>query len=256
MEIINEGKDITILENNIIYKGAGVLIIMKNDNNEDCVILFREYREHKKISDCFLDLPGGRCDSIHKNLEETAAAELYEESRKTIYISPEILKKLAFITIQGRKDGLQGYFKCFICRIDMISEIIYNYNRLIFDYIVDLKNPAINGNLQKQKDMKYNLKSYLETMELCKIPVRNIEKICNTNNRKCFDDKNNLVIISGQSLRVYYQATIKKILIRKDNKIINNKLLIKLDTGMIQPNKNLYYKDEKIQLEGKTIYIK
>ena len=253
MQIGGAQKTMTI--DGIKYQGAGILIINRHTNTrgitEDHVIYFRQNDNPLNL----LDLPGGRCEDDHTSIEQTASVELYEESRKSISINSTILKSLPNVTVDGRSKGLDGKFRCYICRVQHISARIYDNNMNIFNHLVSINNPKFNHNTILQKSLIEKLKSYLETNKMCRIPVKNIEQLLGTTNNVCTDDEGNVVTLSRQSLRVYMEAkrTNKLPKCLPNGMMDTSILLIDLGKGSEIYNDSHLYLSPKGTLKGKTI---
>ena len=246
------GAQKTIVEDGITYQGAGLLIINRHTNSK------RETADHviyfKQTKDNILDLPGGRCEDDHTSLEQTASIELYEESRKSIGIKPEKIKTFNSVTVDGRGGGIPGKFKCYIVRVVDISSNIYNLNKSIFDSLTSMGNPRFRGDPTAQKRETDRLKSFLETSELCRVPVSAIQQLSDGPNNKCTDDEGNSVTVSYQSLRVYKEALAKGILPYSINdNLPSNGILQNAGQSDRSENKSLVYKEPGRILTGITI---
>ena len=246
------GAQKTIVSDGITYQGAGVLIINQHTNSRgkraDHVIFF------KQTKDNMLDLPGGRCEDFHTSLEETASIELYEESRKSIGITKKNISTYTFVTVDGRAAGLPGQFKCYIVRARDISSQVYKHNKIIFDALIDISNPRFGGSRFKRDAEERRLKSFLETSELCRVPVSTMEQLVGTTNNSCTDDEGNTVKVSYQSLRVYREALAKGILPRSINDILpSNGVLKNAGQSDRTQNDSLKYTDPFRRLIGTTI---
>jgi hypothetical protein len=115
----------------------------------------------------YYGIAGGGINKKDKSIEDSASRELYEESCKTISISPEVLKNLkekeSYIEIIGKTLSGQrkpGLFACYICNLDIIGNCLksfYNNNK-----------DALNDS---NSDIVYN-----ETLEIDKFCFETIQK--------------------------------------------------------------------------------
>lgn len=155
----------------------------------DCVILFTSSRNN------VLYEAGGRIDSdsiLDNNLvlERNASRELYEESRKTIYISPDILRKLRLrdyaitTTSRYKYNGKNAKLKAYFCRINNLDLDSYYRNKETIN-----KKPGFNV--------------YKETNDIVLIPISNIKNTTKINNSYYINDiNNNKKEISYQALMI------------------------------------------------------
>ena len=151
------------------FQGADILMINKH-NGIDSLVLF----EQRNSRGYYVQLAGGRCEDTHTSLEDTICAELYEESKKTIHISKRIFEAMTatgkYVDYVGdSKAGIQGNRRCYTCKVPKISSKIFNENKIILNKLVDPKNPHYS------KDLVKRLNKYLETFNMIRIPLANIE---------------------------------------------------------------------------------
>ena len=169
------------IEKNIIindksYNSAGVLKFIKDENGKLCIILYKssyKVNRGKNIGNYYCGIAGGGINENDNSVEETASRELYEESKKTLVISADILHNLKdlnyYVEIPGktlsgkRKTGL---FACYICKLPTYLNIINKY---------------FNDNKKIINNYDYN-SIYNETSDLILFPIENvIQQISNLN---------------------------------------------------------------------------
>jgi hypothetical protein len=151
------------------FQGADILMINKH-NGIDSLVLF----EQKNARGPYAQLAGGRCEDTHTSLEDTICAELYEESKKTIRISKRLFEAMTatgkYVDYVGdSKAGIPGLRRCYTCKVPKISSKIFNGNKIILDKLINPRNPRYS------KDLVKRLNKYLETFNMIRIPLANIE---------------------------------------------------------------------------------
>ena len=146
------------------FQGVEVLILYQQS-----IVLFR-------TSDATpsLGLPGGRCDTGDGTLEHTIERELYEESKKSLFISRQIFNRMSrqdkFIDYVGdRHAGLHGMRRCYVCRIPFLSPAFYDTNRNIMELLV--------GNMTQRAARAYE--PFFETADMVLVPLRTMDTLYN-----------------------------------------------------------------------------
>lgn len=136
------GKQVLINIGGQSYQAADVLILNTWDNDGKIYIVLYQSNLNQKQGDYpMLSLPGGRCEDSHGGrLEVTARTELYEESRKSVFINERIFEIMArptvkkYVDIHGQeKGGLYGMRRVFVVKLPGVSQRIYNANKKIMD---------------------------------------------------------------------------------------------------------------------------
>jgi hypothetical protein len=162
------GGQTIIRENGVNYQGAAVLLINHDEGKEDTIVVFRASKS--RIPNRF-GLASGRCETEHHNvIEYTVTTELYEESRKSILIDPQVFM---LMTIDGKYvDHAPGPIhhgppdqvtRTYICR-GKFSSSIFDVNKKIFDRLI-AQNPVL--------ETKFH--SYIEKDEMLLVPIASIE---------------------------------------------------------------------------------
>lgn len=141
------------------YQGADIILIHKY-NGQDTVIVFEQ--QNKRGS--YVNIAGGRCETKHRDLEDTASVELYEESRKSIFIASDVLRDMtrhgSFVDYPGdAHHALPGRRRCFIGRIPHASTTLYKQNKRIMDSLVPSSH----------------MLPFFETDAMARIPVADID---------------------------------------------------------------------------------
>jgi hypothetical protein len=141
------------------YQGADILLIHRY-NGQDTIITFAQ-RNHRGP---YVNIAGGRCETKHRDLEDTASVELYEESRKSIFIASDILRDMtkhgSFVDYPGDSHhGLPGRRRCFVARVPHASTTLYSQNKRILDSL----------------PVNHRLEPFRETDAMIRIPVADIE---------------------------------------------------------------------------------
>jgi hypothetical protein len=161
------GKQVAIYIGGVAFQGADVMIINYHYASPGIpfLVLFQASGASGILPS--LGLPGGRCEDTHGTIEVTAQSELYEESRKAVYVDPEVFrdmtKKRNYVDIPGEdpKPGttmVAGRRRVFICIMPFISTTIYDANKAILD--ADASTPH----------------SFKETQAMIRIPLSDILK--------------------------------------------------------------------------------
>lgn len=154
-----------IEEDGKVYNSAGVLLISKKYGT-DCVILFKSslpIPDGVNKGKFYCDIPGGGIDIKDASLEDAAKRELFEETKKLLYIPTATLKNIkdkgSFLELPGRRPHKRkaGLFACYVARLIHVSSKIYNINKEI------LKKVKIDP-------------VYYETIELVRIPIFNLKE--------------------------------------------------------------------------------
>ena len=141
------------------YQGADVLLFHRY-HGEDTIVAFLQHNQRGP----YVNVAGGRCESKHRDLEDTAAVELYEESRKSIFIASDVLRDMtargSFVDYPGdNHHSLPGRRRCFVARVPHVSTTIYNENKRMLDSVAP----------------SHRLAPYLETQAMVRIPVAALE---------------------------------------------------------------------------------
>jgi hypothetical protein len=145
------------------HQGVDILLINRHEGKNH-IVVFEQKRSNGSL---YVQLPGGRCEDTHDNLEHVIHNELYEESKKSVCISLEKFQDMTrlgkFVTYPGDANGLPGIRRCYISRILHISKTIFDQNKEILHKLVEA-------------DSKLNvrLKPYMETTNMFRIPIENI----------------------------------------------------------------------------------
>jgi hypothetical protein len=126
----------------------------------------------------YVNIAGGRCETKHRDLEDTASIELYEESRKSLFIASDVLRDMtargSFVDYPGDPHhGLSGRRRCFVCSVSHASTTLYNQNKQILDSLISPANPAAARHPAGYYARK--LTAYTETDAMIRIPVADIE---------------------------------------------------------------------------------
>ena len=166
------GAQTLITVDGVAFQGADVFII-NNYKGVDSVVLFQS----KNAKGPYLQLAGGRCEDTHRSLEHTISEELYEESRKSIRISEEVLQAMtaakSYVDYPGDAMGLPGMRRCFVCQVPFISKTIYDENKAIFDLLISPGNPAAAA--KPAGHFASLLHKYLETDAMVRIPIKDLQ---------------------------------------------------------------------------------
>jgi hypothetical protein len=146
------------------YQGADILLFHRS-NGQDTIITFAQ-RNHRGS---YVNIAGGRCETKHRDLEDTASVELYEESRKSIFIASDVIRDMtthgSFVDYPGDTNhGFPGRRRCFVARIPHASTTLYNQNKRIMDSLGPSKS----------------LIHFRETDAMVRIPVADIEATLET----------------------------------------------------------------------------
>ena len=120
------------------HQGVDILLINRHDGKDHIVVFEQERKNGSK----YVQLPGGRCEDTHRNLEHVIHNELYEESKKSVSISIEKFEDMTrlgkFVTYPGDKKGHQGPRRCYISLIPHISKTIFDQNKEILHKLVNV----------------------------------------------------------------------------------------------------------------------
>ena len=71
------------------YQGADVLLLNRIHGTYTIITFAQRNQRGPDVS-----IAGGRCETKHRDLEDTASVELYEESRKSIFIASDVLRDM------------------------------------------------------------------------------------------------------------------------------------------------------------------
>jgi hypothetical protein len=141
------------------YQGADVMLLQRY-HGQDTILVFSQRNQRGP----YVNIPGGRCETTHSDLEDTASAELYEESRKSVFIASDVLRDIrakgSFIDYPGDSHhGLPGRRRCFVARVPHASTTLYKQNKRILDSL----------------PVSRHLEPFRETDAMIRIPVADIE---------------------------------------------------------------------------------
>ena len=169
------GQQKTITQDGVTYQGADIFIINSWKGN-DYVVLF-ELKD--KTGKPYYQMPGGRCETAHKFVEDTIHDELWEESRKSIKISIPIFKEMSslgkYVDYDGdSKAGLPGKRRCFVCKANKISQTTYDLNKKVLDKLTSLENDVDQGKPPGYYATQY--KAFLETKSMKRIALTSLEE--------------------------------------------------------------------------------
>lgn len=146
------------------YQGADILLIHRY-NGQDTIITFAQ-RNHRGS---YVNIAGGRCETKHRDLEDTASIELYEESCKSVFIASDVIRDMtkhgSFVDYPGdTHHELPGRRRCFVARAPHVSTTLYNQNKRILDSL----------------PVRRQLVPFLETNAIVRIPLADIEATLET----------------------------------------------------------------------------
>ena len=162
------GAQTIIADGGVNYQGADVLLL-NNYHGTPTIVVFRSTLTAGPLP--AFGLAGGRCEVKHHGLiENTITEELYEESRKSVFIDHEVFMLMTnddkYVDIApgpifvGGPDQMRRAYVC----AGNFSTTIYNENKSIFDRLI-AQDPA----------NKARYHSYLETSEMFRIPIADME---------------------------------------------------------------------------------
>jgi len=146
------------------YQGADVLLLNRF-HGKDTIITFAQRNQRG----FYVNIAGGRCETKHRDLEDTASVELYEESCKSLFIASDVFRDMtthgSFVDYPGDiHRGLSGHRRCFVARVPHISTTLYNQNKRILDSL----------------PISRQLEPFRETDAMVRIPVADIEATLET----------------------------------------------------------------------------
>ena len=147
------------------YQGVEVLMLHRH-HGVDTVVLFKTSSRDPSVG-----FAGGRVDTADGSLEHTIERELFEESKKSIFISRglfrEMTRQMSYVDYEGDNHmGLRGLRRCYVCRVPTLSQTTYDTNKNIMELIADTMTP---------RAAMAALGPYFETSELVHVPVTSMD---------------------------------------------------------------------------------
>ena len=123
---IRTAKSPSININGVRYNGAGVMLLYQ-EAGKNYVILFYDLAYKNPVTNRrgMYSNPGGGVERDHYYLENTASAELREETANYFIVCPHIIATLPYVKVQNYANGK---FRCYLTKVTKFDPEMYTNN--------------------------------------------------------------------------------------------------------------------------------